>query len=152
MLQVPNLNLTRFEQLSDISSDGEFVPNPEYEDITTKHPVSGEDDTRSLLFRRTPNGIIAYDIKARYSDVDRPNIQMPLSPKDFLDEIHRDTEKCPEFGTLHIDRVKFLTSPTYPAQKYLNEEYTLVVPSTALRFDSKFESGNLARAVMVRVR
>lgn len=149
MRRVPNLNLTRCDQVSDISSEGEFVPNPEYEDFCTKVPISEEDDTRSLLFRRTPNGIIVYDSKARYSDDDRPNILTRLSPKEITEEIQRDAEKCPEFGTVHPDRVKFLNSPAYSPQKYINEEYTLVVPSAALRFDSKFESGNLARAVMV---
>jgi len=149
MLRVPNLNLTRCDQISDISSEGEFVPNPEYEDFCIKLPISEENETRSLLFRRTPNGIIVYDSKARYSDDDRPNIQMRRLPKDLTEDIQRDAEKCPEFGTFHPDRVKFLTSPAYLPQKYIHEEYTLVIPSAALRFDSKFESGNLARAVML---
>ena len=134
---------------SEASSEGEFVPNPEYADIGTKGSGEEEDQTRSLLFRHEQNGIIVYDSKARYSDLERPNVQMQLPKRDLTEDMLKDLDRCQEYGNPHIDRVRFVNSPQYPPWKYVNEEYTLVVPSTALRFDSKFESGNLAKAVMV---
>lgn len=40
----------------------------------------------------------------------------------------------------------------YPQKRTFPEEYTLVVPDDCLRFDSKFESGNLRRAIRVNDR
>jgi murein tripeptide amidase MpaA len=43
------------------------------------------------------------------------------------------------------DRNKFLCSPRYPPHKYHNPQYTLQIPPDCLRFDSKFEGGNLGK-------
>ena len=38
----------------------------------------------------------------------------------------------------------------YPSYKYIQHEYTLVVPThNTLLFDSRFESGNLSKAVKI---
>lgn len=51
-----------------------------------------------------------------------------------------------ETATAH-DRNQYLSSPNYPPHKYHNPQYTLQVPPDVLRFDSKFESGNLKKVL-----
>ena len=128
-------------------SDGEFEVNPEYPQYTGG--VEGQGIEEYRRYRYVKGGLLVYDAKARYSDAN-PGVHMKLLPRISLSEdVTKDLDHCDDYGTLHPDRSKYLTSPLYPCSKYINEEYTLSVPANSLRFDSKFEGGNLSTAVMV---
>jgi len=129
------------------SSEGQFEANPEY---PSYEAGLEEQETEAYhLYRYAGKGLIVYDSKARYSDSDSRCVQMSLPPRAIPEEVRKDLDRSSDYGSSYSDREKYLHSPLYPPCKYINEQYTLVVPSYAVRFDSKFESGNLASAVML---
>lgn len=130
-----------------LGSEGEFEANPEYAEFYRCNGYS--DEPNSTLYRLEGPGIVVYDSKARYSDCDQGYVQTQVQTRVLSEEILREIERGREYGKAHADKVKFQNGCSYPPQKYVNEEYTLVVPSKSLRFNSKFESGNLSKAIQI---
>mmetsp|Transcript_1109 Transcript_1109/g.2706 ORF Transcript_1109/g.2706 Transcript_1109/m.2706 type:complete len:878 (+) Transcript_1109:41-2674(+) len=102
-------------------------------------------DSTHSLYRFDGNMMIVYDSDARLRDE-------PISLKSdgFLFSKEPTPLQLQELeGASAYDRSQFLCSPNYPPHKYHNPQYTLQVPPDVLRFDSKFESGNLKKALRV---
>lgn len=99
---------------------------------------------RHLLYRYEMNGIVVYDSHARGCDESRKSAKV-LQPANVSPLVRREIDGAQEY-----DREMFLNMPQFPRVKTLPEDYTLVTPlSDCLRFDSKFESGNLHKAIKV---
>ena len=130
-----------------LGSEGEFEANPDYADFYRRK--GEEDDPHSTLFRLEGPGIVVYDSKARYSDSERGYVQAQTQTRVLTEEILKEIEKGREYGNEDVDKTKFQEGLVYPPEKYVNEEYTLVVPCNSLRFNAKFESGNLSKAIRI---
>lgn len=101
------------------------------------------EDSRSRLYRVYEGGILVYDSKSRlpYSN----DTGLKLSKNVVSPDVLKDIEKYEPY-----DRFQFINMYVYPSFKYYQHEYTLVAPSeNTLVFDSKFESGNLSKAVKI---
>jgi len=127
-----------------LGSEGEFEANPDYADF---YRGNGEEEPHSALFRLEGSGIVVYDSKARYSDSERGYLQAQTSARVLTEEVLREIEKGREYGSGHVDKTKYQGGLVYPPEKYIHEEYTLVVPCNSLRFNAKFESGNLSKVI-----
>ena len=100
---------------------------------------------RHLLYRYEMNGIVVYDSHARCCDDAQKKPVRGSAANSVSPAVRREIENAQEY-----DRMMFLNMPVYPKAKTMPEDYTLVTPLTnCLRFDSKFESGNLHKAIKV---
>ena len=115
-------------------------------------PVWSRGSTRALeedaplerpnLYRFEGCGVLVYDCQARRAGTtprqrcDR-EAKRPLSPLS-----KRELETA-----LESDKAKYERRKPYPSYPPFTTDYTLEVPEDVLLFDSRFESGNLARAV-----
>ncbi|CAG9328181.1 unnamed protein product [Blepharisma stoltei] len=97
--------------------------------------------SNSLLFRYEGGGVIVYDSHAHKSGeiYEAGSQQTRVIPT----SIQREIETASENDKSQYKKLSFL-SP----KKFLSSEYTLVAPTkNVLIFDSKFESGNLGKAI-----
>ena len=98
---------------------------------------------RPNLYRYEAAGMLVYDCKARRAGEEVKSApdsapKRPLSPA-----TRRELETAEEPDKSNYERRKHYTS--YPP---FTTDYTLEIPEDVLLFDSHFESGNLARAVL----
>lgn len=115
-----------------------LLPVPE----KTKLPEVRQSAGRHLLYRYEMNGIVVYDSHARCCD---EHHKKTAEVKKAPSRAYKELEGAPDY-----DKAMYLNMPLYPKAKTLPEEYTLVIPlDSTLRFDSKFESGNLRKAIKV---
>lgn len=117
---------------------------------------SGDEDTditesieirRKMLYRREDDGILVYDSNSRISDE-------PILPLlNLRSAMNLKTKKVKsrgiDYGSFYIDLFQFKNLPSYGRRKTFQQDYTLVIPSQTLRFSSKFESGNLKKAIKI---
>jgi hypothetical protein len=61
----------------------------------------------------------------------------------------KDIETIPNPGKKNLDKKTFMEIKKLPAKPEYLEEVTIEVPKNALRFNSKFEGGNLQKALMI---
>ena len=99
--------------------------------------------TATPSYRYEGDGIVVYDSKARLPD-DPPDSSFLPCPRDPANYDRKDLELASDF-----DKRQFFALPRYPCFKPRVYESTLVLPESALRFDSHFEAGNLAKVVQV---
>ena len=103
------------------------------------------------LFRYEQGGTLVYLSNARIAG-DLPTssnnptfIEVPSSRK----VNQKLLENVKPAGKFQVDKKAFLEMKKMPAKPVYQEEFTLEVPKNALRFNSKFECGNLNKAIMV---
>jgi hypothetical protein len=115
-----------------------------------KRTSSFLESARSALYRYEGGGIIVYDSHARISDQQGLTSFTGFESRNITREVKKQIEKAGEYGMCYLDKMQYLKMPCYTPCKQVPIEYTLVIPSeSCLRFDSRFESGNLRKAVMV---
>jgi hypothetical protein len=111
----------------------------------TKLPDVRQSTGRHLLYRYEMNGIVVYDSHARCCDEHNQKTQELQKSLGLSAAVKKEIEGAPDY-----DKAMYANMPLYPKTKTLPEEYTLVIPlENTLRFDSKFESGNLRKAVKI---
>jgi len=111
----------------------------------TKLPEVRQSTGRHLLYRYEMNGIVVYDSHARCCDEHHKKTAEVSKPQSLPPSLRKELEGAPDY-----DKAMYLNMPLYPQAKTLPQEYTLVIPlQSTLRFDSKFESGNLRKAIKV---
>lgn len=104
---------------------------------------------RSMLYRYEHDGIIVYDCYARLC-TEPAELPIEVQPREISQTIKKDIENANEYGKAYLDRLQYMSMKNYSSQKAYPQEYTLVVPNDkTLKFDSKFESGNLHKAIRV---
>jgi len=96
-------------------------------------------DRTEALYLHDCGGVVVYDSKASTGQEDFPMSPNPCSKPELR---KRGLDLTPE-----ADKRKFLSMPNYPPIPVFSPAFTLTVPVDALRFDSRFESGNLKRAI-----
>ena len=124
-------------------------------------PITADDDDwirrrpnsecgRSMLYRFEHNGILVYDCNARLSTEDSDSTS-PCLQRDQSPQQRKSLKSCHnQYGKVYIDRLQFLNLKNYTPQKTFPQLYTLVVPQEdTLKFDSRFESGNLHKAIKI---
>mmetsp|Transcript_9856 Transcript_9856/g.19518 ORF Transcript_9856/g.19518 Transcript_9856/m.19518 type:complete len:901 (+) Transcript_9856:277-2979(+) len=98
----------------------------------------------SALYRYDGKAVIVYDSHARSCSDFKPD-PSSFQEKAMSSSVKRDLEKANPF-----DRAMYLTLPKLCRIKHVANEYTLVVPPVGvLKFESRFESGNLHSAARV---
>ena len=111
----------------------------------TKLPEVRHSAGRQLLYRYEQNGVVVYDSHSRCSDDRAKRSGEVLQPRALSPLQRKELDSACDY-----DKAMFLHMPQYPPTKTLPEEYTLVIPlDNTLRFDSKFESGNLRKAIKI---
>lgn len=106
------------------------------------------EDSRCALFRIYEGGILVFDSKSRHPSQTLCNTK--LLKNAISAETLKELEKCDPYGNFYTDRYQFTNMYIYPPYKYIQHEYTLVSPETdTLIFESRFESGNLSKAVKI---
>ncbi|OMJ87923.1 hypothetical protein SteCoe_10247 [Stentor coeruleus] len=95
---------------------------------------------RRILYRLEDEGILVYDTNARVSDE-------PILPAIKLKSTISPNKKNKKSRGLDYDTHQFQNISQYSPKKNFQQDYTLVIPSDTLRFSSKFESGNLKKAI-----
>ena len=104
------------------------------------------EESRCALFRVYEGGILVFDSRSRHPSESISSIS--LQRNSISPDLSKEIEKCDPYGISYIDRYQFSNMFQYPPFKYTQVEYTLVSPLIdTLVFDSKFESGNLSKAV-----
>ncbi|CAG9335829.1 unnamed protein product [Blepharisma stoltei] len=98
---------------------------------------------KSLLYRYESDGCVVYDSHSRrFDDSTQYN---PLPPRMTPPAVLKDIENADEY-----DKNMLKSLPAFTPEKYVKCEYTLVAPTeNVLIFDSKFESGNLWKAIKI---
>lgn len=103
---------------------------------------------RSLLYRYEGDGIVVYDNTARLST--EPASADKMMNREVSSQVKKEIEQASEYGKVYTDKLQFLNMKQYGQSKVYVQEYTLVIPKDkVLLFDSKFESGNLHKAVKI---
>ena len=126
------LDSTALEVMQQYSSRPAPKPASPSPDRSTPPPYRYEND-----------GIVVYDSKARMPE-DPPGSSFIPCPRDPASYDRHDLELASDF-----DKRQFFSLPKYPCFKPRIYESSLVLPDSTLRFDSHFESGNLAKAVQI---
>lgn len=105
-------------------------------------PVFAQTDSKQAreppAYRYELGGILVYDSRASLYDCPEP-AQSPPSAQ------HR--KRSLDFNAPEADRRKFATMPAYEPFPVFAVDSVLSVPPDSLRFDSRFESGNLKQAI-----
>ncbi|CAG9334618.1 unnamed protein product [Blepharisma stoltei] len=101
--------------------------------------------SRYHLFRYEGNGILVFDSHSRRSDELLYEETNKIVAREPLPEFkNKKAEKIYEY-----DRIQYLNMRNYTSNKKIPCEYTLVIPQDSLKFESKFEGGNLRKAIRV---
>lgn len=104
--------------------------------------------SRFALYRYEMTGIIVYDSHARRSD--EINYETPsfVPKREISPEFkNKKVDKVYDYGNYYSDRLQYLNMKYYTSHKTIPYEYTLVIPESTLKFDSRFEGGNLRKAI-----
>jgi hypothetical protein len=103
----------------------------------------GKDAGRHVMYRYEMNGIVVYDSHARYAE--EQGTRGALAVGNVPLSVRKELEGAPEY-----DQLMYLNLPNFPPSKHIPEDSVLIAPlSNTLRFNSKFESGNLQKAIKV---
>lgn len=122
----------------------DHAPDPDF----WEHFRPKSEQGRSMLYRYEGDGIVVYDNTARIST--EPAQVITTVNREVPNQIKKEIEQAPEYGKVYVDRIQYLNMKQYGPERVYPQEYTLVVPKEKiLIFDSKFESGNLHKAVKV---
>ena len=100
---------------------------------------------KSLFFRYENDGIIVYDSSARIFDEPASNVTPQLEPEKPRKKI--DVMDADDYGNCQLDISQYINMKNYQKYRVYPQDFTLVVPEDCLRFNSKFESGNLKKAI-----
>lgn len=120
---------------------------PDLQSKASPSPYSpSQTHDRSMFFRSEYDGILVYDFNSRLSTT-------LTETSDIIPEVVTSKPKIKgisDYGKNQIDRQQFESMKSYTAQRQYFPQYTLVVPKdNVLVFDSRFESGNLHKAIKV---
>ncbi|CAG9317340.1 unnamed protein product [Blepharisma stoltei] len=103
---------------------------------------SKEDTGQSNLYRYEMDGILVYDSRARVYDEDS-NLHNQIPKREIPLQIRNEIALSHDY-----DYQQYLNMKSYTPFKQLPQEYTIVIPAeNTLKFNSKFESGNLRKAI-----
>lgn len=104
-------------------------------------------------FRFEHGGLLVYDCKAAMTSLNRYNLDknqsQTESPRRISKFLRNELSKAYNSGNSKIDIEAYLRMKSYGPVPSFDPEYVLKVPddSITLKFNSKFESGNLYKAV-----
>lgn len=124
-----------------MQSDSEFSGN-EVEEVSQSIDLK-----KNPLYRIELEGILVYDSCARISD--EPILRFQYFRTKPFQKSRKNKQKGLEYGIFYLDFFQYSNLPEYPSFKQYPQDYTLVIPPNTLRFSSKFESGNLKKAVKI---
>ena len=121
----------------------------DYEFSGDENPTGSDssDVKKNQMYRLELDGILVYDSYARISDEPISQAQR-IQPK-LIQRVKKNKPKDLDYGSCYIDLMQYLSIPNYTAMKEFPQDYTLAIPSNTLRFSSKFESGNLRKAIRI---
>lgn len=114
------------------------------------------DKISSRNFRSEQDGILIYDSNARFADEEiheKRNEDIVKSDSGYIhsgrtaltSKLKKEIKQAPIY-----DKEAYLKMKFYPQDPTWEHEYTLETPSSCLlRFNSKFESGNLRKAIQL---
>jgi cytosolic carboxypeptidase protein 2/3 len=102
------------------------------------------DSKSSYLYRHEQGGILVYDSSARISD--EPILASDAHPRP-RDRQKRAKTKVFDYGNPYADSSQYQSMPSYPKTRAYAQDYTIVIPDDSLRFSSRFECGNLKKAI-----
>ena len=125
--------------------------NSQKDDFWDKFRTRNESG-RSLLYRYEYEGVLVYDCYSRLSteanETYEEEKKCEINP-----QARKEIENASEYGNRYIDQLQYFHMKEYTAQRRFVPQYTLVAPSEhTLKFNSKFESGNLHKAIKVNER
>ena len=112
--------------------------------------------TNRSLFKKKPNlyryeceGVLVYDVKAKLAGQEAPRESPPSSASSLSSALKRELESLTSQGNDHLELNNFVKVRNFPGEPNFFPEYTLEIPPDPdiLKFDSKFECGNLHKAV-----
>lgn len=96
-------------------------------------------DQLEALYLYECGGVVVYDSKASIAEEQILTASLPLSKPELR---KKGLDLSPE-----EDKKKYLSLPAYPPFPVFSPTFQLTIPSDSLRFESRFESGNLKRAI-----
>lgn len=103
------------------------------------------------LYRYDTGGVIVYLSSARISGEKSFNKSdsRPFQDQQVKKINQKDLDSIPQAGKFQIDKKTYIEIKKLPCKPEFIDEFTIDVPKHSLRFNSKFECGNLQKAIMV---
>ena len=96
------------------------------------------------LYRYEHGGILVYNSKARIAGDEKNCLNSEKTPR-----VKKPLSKSESKGMLKQDKQAFLEMQNYSSKPEFLPDFTMEIPKNSLKFNSKFESANLYKAIMI---